>query len=137
MDQNEKQEKRREGLRRLGAQRRRASELRRRVVVTSLAAFALLWAVVFAQMATGNDPVLGEGSKALTGSTARATRAKGVARAKEARVATAQARAQARRASREANADAEIEAAEAEAQAIEAEEAFAAEEPEPVITSQS
>jgi hypothetical protein len=58
MDQYERQEKKRAAMRRLRAQRRRAGELRRRVVATALVAFALLWAVVFAQMATGNDPVL-------------------------------------------------------------------------------
>ncbi len=44
--------------------RRRATQLRERVVVTAIAAFVLLWTVVFAQMATGNDPVLGAGKAA-------------------------------------------------------------------------
>lgn len=49
----------REARRRLQAQRRRAGELRARAVVISVVAFALLWGVVFMQMATGHDPVLG------------------------------------------------------------------------------
>jgi cytoskeletal protein RodZ len=60
MNPIEKQERKREARRRLGAQRRRVGELRGRVVAISLVVFALLWGVVFAQMATGNDPVLSE-----------------------------------------------------------------------------
>jgi GT2 family glycosyltransferase len=58
MDPIEKQERKREAFRRLRAQRHRAGELRGRVVTISLIGFVLLWGVVFAQMATGNDPVL-------------------------------------------------------------------------------
>jgi cytoskeletal protein RodZ len=58
MNPIEKQERKREARRRLGAQRRRVGELRGRVVAISFVAFALLWGVIFAQMATGNDPVL-------------------------------------------------------------------------------
>ncbi len=58
MNAFEKDERRRLAQDRLLGQRRRANQLRVRVVVCSLAAFALLWGVVFAQMATGNDPVL-------------------------------------------------------------------------------
>jgi hypothetical protein len=64
MDQIEKQERKREARRRLRAQRRRAGELRGRVVAVSLIAFVGLWGVVFVQMATGNDPVLGSGRPA-------------------------------------------------------------------------
>jgi hypothetical protein len=60
MDSFEKQERIREARRRLIAQRNRAGRLRGRVIAASLICFALLWGVVFAQMATGNDPVLGE-----------------------------------------------------------------------------
>ncbi len=60
MDPIEKQERKREARRRLRAQRRRAGQLRGRVVAISLICFALLWGVVFVQMATGNDPVLGD-----------------------------------------------------------------------------
>ncbi|MGV1049774.1 MAG: hypothetical protein ACOYD4_14770 [Solirubrobacterales bacterium] len=62
MDEFEKHQRKQEAWRRLRAQRRRAGELRGRVVVLSLLGFALLWAVVFVQMETGNDPVLGDGS---------------------------------------------------------------------------
>lgn len=59
-------ERRRHAWRRLRDQRRRAGELRVRVIAISLIAFVLLWGVVFAQMATGNDPVLGNGKKAVS-----------------------------------------------------------------------
>jgi len=62
MDNFEKQERMREARRRRIAQRNRAGRLRGRVVAISLVCFALLWSVVFVQMATGNDPVLGEKS---------------------------------------------------------------------------
>jgi hypothetical protein len=42
-------------------------------VATALVAFALLWAAVFVQMATGNDPVLG--SRATHGAVAAAAEA--------------------------------------------------------------
>lgn len=58
MDPIEKLERKREAERRLLAQRRRASLLRTRVVAIALIGFVLFWAAVFAQMATGNDPVL-------------------------------------------------------------------------------
>jgi hypothetical protein len=73
MDPFEKMERKREAQRRLRAQRQRAGRLRGRVVATSLIAFVLLWAVVFAQMATGNDPVLG-GSVSLSASSKTATK---------------------------------------------------------------
>jgi cytoskeletal protein RodZ len=66
MDGFEKRERIREAQRRLIAQRNRAGRLRGRVVAASLICFALLWGVVFAQMATGNDPVLGEKSAAAS-----------------------------------------------------------------------
>jgi hypothetical protein len=59
----EKTERRQEAQRRLRAQRQRAGQLRSRAVAISLIAFVLLWGVVFAQMAAGNDPVLGAGPK--------------------------------------------------------------------------
>jgi hypothetical protein len=55
----------REAQRRLAARRRRVGILRSRVIAVSLLCFALLWAVVFVQMATGNDPVLGAGRRAV------------------------------------------------------------------------
>jgi hypothetical protein len=62
----EKMERKREAQRRLRAQRQRTGQLRSRVVATSLIAFVLLWGVVFAQMATGNDPVLGASATAIS-----------------------------------------------------------------------
>jgi ketosteroid isomerase-like protein len=55
---------RRHGQRKLDAMRRRKGQLRRRVIATAIVGFALLWAVVFVQMATGNDPALGTGTVA-------------------------------------------------------------------------
>jgi hypothetical protein len=71
MDPIEKRELKRQAWLRLGAQRRRAGQLRGRVVALSLICFATLWGIVFAQMATGNDPVLsGKEKAAVTHATA-------------------------------------------------------------------
>jgi hypothetical protein len=64
MDPTDKRELKRLAWRRLAAQRRRAGLLRGRVVAISLICFALLWGIVFVQMATGNDPVLSAKEKA-------------------------------------------------------------------------
>jgi len=61
----------REARRRLADRRRRVGILRSRVIAVSLLCFALLWAVVFVQMATGNDPVLGAGRRAVGEKTAQ------------------------------------------------------------------
>jgi hypothetical protein len=61
----------RDAQRRLAARRRRVGILRSRVIAVSLLCFALLWAVVFVQMATGNDPVLGAGRRAVGEKAAR------------------------------------------------------------------
>jgi len=66
MDPIKKRELKRQAWMRLAAQRRRAGQLRGRVVAISLICFALLWGVVFSQMATGNDPVLAGKEKAAT-----------------------------------------------------------------------
>jgi hypothetical protein len=63
IDPAERQMRKREARRRLMDQRRRVGALRSRAIATSLICFALLWAVVFVQMATGNDPVLGGGRR--------------------------------------------------------------------------
>ncbi|HSS31833.1 MAG TPA: hypothetical protein VLL27_00960 [Solirubrobacterales bacterium] len=122
MDSFEKHERMQDARRRLRAQRQRAGQLRGRVVAISLIGFVLLWGVVFAQMATGNDPVLGDRSAIVaTSPAAKKHSAKG---ARELPVEPSQT------ATEES---AELEAAEieaAQAQAIEA-------EPEPVTTSQS
>jgi predicted metalloprotease len=65
MDPIEKRELKRKAWLLLAAQRRRAGMLRGRVVVISLICFVVLWGVVFAQMATGNDPVLGSKNNAV------------------------------------------------------------------------
>ena len=64
MDPLEKIERKRQARHRIRAQRERAARLRTRVVAISLICFALLWGIVFAQMATGNDPVLGSSKPA-------------------------------------------------------------------------
>jgi hypothetical protein len=69
MDPIEKRELKRQAWMRLAAQKRRAGLLRGRVVALSLICFALLWGVVFVQMATGNDPVLSAKEKTATGRT--------------------------------------------------------------------
>jgi hypothetical protein len=66
MDPIKKRELKRQAWMRLSAQRRRAGQLRGRVVAISLICFALLWGAVFAQMATGNDPVLAGKEKSAT-----------------------------------------------------------------------
>lgn len=45
------------------------------MVVVSVIAFVLLWGIVFAQMATGNDPVLGNGRKTQPAPRSRAASA--------------------------------------------------------------
>jgi hypothetical protein len=65
MDPFEKAERKRQAQRRLRAQREQVGRLKARVVAISLVCFALLWGVVFIQMATGNDPVLGHPSSAV------------------------------------------------------------------------
>jgi hypothetical protein len=66
MDPIKKRELKRQAWMRLATQRRRAGQLRGRVVAISLICFVVLWGVVFAQMATGNDPVLAGKEKATT-----------------------------------------------------------------------
>lgn len=82
MDPIERHERKRQAWQRLRAQKRRAGQLRGRVVAISLIGFALLWATVFVQMATGNDPVLGNKSSKVASS----QEAKGSARQSEAEV---------------------------------------------------
>ncbi|MDX6603338.1 MAG: hypothetical protein QOF13_2540 [Solirubrobacterales bacterium] len=108
MDPFEKTERKREARHRIRAQRERAGRLKARAVAISLICFALLWGVVFVEMATGNDPVLGDSSSTVAkGSSARNLRA------------------------------AKAAPAEAEAEAEAVEEEFIEEEPAPVTTSQS
>jgi hypothetical protein len=46
------------------ARRRRVATIRSRTIRGSLALFAILWAIVFVQLASGNDPVLSRNSHA-------------------------------------------------------------------------
>jgi hypothetical protein len=116
VDAIEKHERKRQALQRLRAQRRRAGQLRGRVVAISLTGFALLWATVFVQMATGNDPVLGGKSTKVASSQP----AKSSARQSEAETVEPE--------------PVEPEPVEAE---VEGEAAEAEPEPAPVTTSQS
>lgn len=52
------------------SRRRRVATIRSRTIRGSLALFAILWAVVFVQLASGNDPVLSQKAKAEKRSTA-------------------------------------------------------------------
>jgi non-ribosomal peptide synthetase component E (peptide arylation enzyme) len=125
MDPIEKRELKRRAWAKLAAQKRRAGLLRGRVVIASLICFALLWGVVFAQMATGNDPVLSAKSK--TGATRPIRRAKKELETTETReVDSRRGRKQ-----EEGASSSRIEAEAAEIAEIEAAEA------EPLVTSQS
>ena len=124
MDPIERHERKRQAWQRLRAQKRRAGQLRGRVVAISLIGFALLWATVFVQMATGNDPVLGSKSSKVASSQP----AKSSARQSEAEAVEPE------------PVEAELEAVETEIAEQEAAEIAAAEaepEPAPVTTSQS
>ncbi|HET9185553.1 MAG TPA: hypothetical protein VFN82_05360 [Solirubrobacterales bacterium] len=154
MDSFEKHALKQEARRRLRAQRQRAGQLRARVVTVALIGFVLLWGVIFAQMATGHDPVLGDKAKVATVSSAGK---KHLAEAIEPPVEAAETDAEEDDAAEQSASEAiettdpeelEQEAAEreaAEASALEAAEAEAAEaeaeaaeaEPAPVTTSQS
>jgi non-ribosomal peptide synthetase component E (peptide arylation enzyme) len=141
MDPIEKRELKRRAWARLAAQKRRAGLLRGRVVIASLICFALLWGIVFAQMVTGNDPVLSAKSKTVA--TRPITRAKKEVETTETReVDPRRGRKQEQAASTSEAEAVEAEAAEAEAaeaaeiEALEIAEIEAA-EAEPLVTSQS
>lgn len=161
MDPIQKRELKRKAWMRLAAQRRRAGLLRGRVVAVSLICFVVLWGVVFAQMATGNDPVLSPKEKAAASRTAanpsrqpetthrrelEAERAAAKKAAREAAAAEVEFEAEGEFEENEAGAEeaelaqieaAEIEAAEiAEIEAAEIAEIEAA-EAETLVTSQS
>jgi hypothetical protein len=94
MDNHEQQWRKRMAQQRQVAQRNRAGRLRGRVIATSLICFALLWGAVFVQMATGNDPVLGEktAAKQRPATPRHRARAEATSRANESEVETAPAR---------------------------------------------
>jgi non-ribosomal peptide synthetase component E (peptide arylation enzyme) len=133
MDPIEKRELKRRAWAKLAAQKRRAGLLRGRVVVTSLICFVLLWGIVFAQMATGNDPVLSAKSKTVAARTVKRAR-KEIETTEKREVEPRRGRKQEEGASSSGE---EAEAAEiAELEAAEAAEIEAA-EAEPLVTSQS
>lgn len=61
-------DRRRAARLRLRARRHREGQLRRTAIVLSVGVFALFWAVVFAQMVSGHDPVLGAGPRVASAS---------------------------------------------------------------------
>jgi hypothetical protein len=128
MDPPEKIERKRQARHRARAQRERAGRLKTRVVAISLICFALLWGVVFVQMATGNDPVLGDPSSTVAKESSGRSRHSAKAAPVEAGTGSD---------SEEFGAS-ESEGLEEEALAEEpVEEEFVEEEPTPVTTSQS
>jgi hypothetical protein len=140
MDPIERMERRREAQRRIRLQREKAGELRGRVVAISLICFAALWGIVFVQMVTGNDPVLGDSSSTAVASQ-RAGRHRRAAKANavEADVGTDSERASdGASASGEAAETSALEEPETEVVEPEpVEEGLIEAEPEPVTTSQS
>jgi cytoskeletal protein RodZ len=140
MDPFEKIERKRQARHRIRAQRERAGRLKTRVVAISLICFALLWGVVFVQMATGNDPVLGDSSStAIKGSSGHNHHAAKAAPA-EAGASTDSEEFGApepEELEEEAFAEGQVEEEPVEAEAEAVEEEFMEEEPAPVTTSQS
>ena len=134
MDPIERHERKRQAWQRLRAQKRRAGQLRGRVVAISLIGFALLWATVFVQMATGNDPVLGSKSSKVASSQP----AKSSARHREGEsVQPEPVESEPEPVEVEAEELEVLEAEIAEREAAEIEAAEAEPEPAPVTTSQS
>jgi hypothetical protein len=138
MDPFEMEERKREARRRLRAQREKAGELRGRVVAISLLCFALLWGIVFVQMATGHDPVLGDTSSTVAQRNVGADRHPARASVAEAGASTDS--------EEPSSGEEELETSEAETvepvepveeEFIEAEPEFVEPEPAPVTTSQS
>jgi hypothetical protein len=131
----QKRELKRQAWMRLAAQRHRAGMLRGRVVALSLICFVILWGVVFAQMATGNDPVLSGKEKAVaTRAAASPRREIETTDPREVESGRAIRKAKAQEEPVEAEPEIEEEFAEAEA---EPEEEFVETEAEPLVTSQS
>lgn len=119
MDSIDERGRTRDARRRLRAQRERAGQLRGRVVAISLIGFVLLWGVVFVQMATGNDPVLGDSSSRVATSSRNGTRGRSQSKPKATPTET------------------EVEPAFVEPEPAELEVVEPEPEPAPVITSQS
>jgi hypothetical protein len=115
------------------------------VVVLSLVCFAVLWGVVFVQMATGNDPVL-SGKEAATATTRTASAARREVETTDPRELEPERHTDSKSQPRgEAAAEAELEEeaefvepeAEEEFVEVEAEPEFEEVEAEPLVTSQS
>lgn len=140
-DQLRKSELRHQARIRLGAQRERVRMLRRRAIAASVLAFVLLWAVVFTQMVSGNDPVLSAKTtkpKLKTVASAPPQRDHETSEANETSATSETSEIEAMEAEATELEAAEIEAAELEVAEVEALEAEAAEiEPEAVTTSPS
>jgi hypothetical protein len=132
MDDFEKIERKQQARHRLRAQRARAGRLRSRVVAISLICFALLWGVVFVQMATGNDPVLGDASSTVAKGSSGRNRHAAKAAPAESGASTGSEEFGATEPEEEAFAE---EPVEVEAEPVK--EEFIEEEPAPVTTSQS
>jgi hypothetical protein len=59
MDELRRLEARQLARAKVRSKRRRTSVIRRRTARASLGLFAILWAIIFGRLATGNDPALG------------------------------------------------------------------------------
>jgi outer membrane biosynthesis protein TonB len=115
------------------AKRRRAHSIRRRTIRGSLALFAVVWAVVFVQLLSGNDPALSRIPQARHRAAEKARPAREPEPATE---AEAEAALEAERAPEEES----VEEPEVEEVPVEAEpevEAAPEPEPEPIVTSAS
>jgi cytoskeletal protein RodZ len=62
---------------RLRAYRRRLWRIRKRLIVTAIVLFAVLWSVIFVQLVSGHDPALAKKSAAATSSTSSAATSSG------------------------------------------------------------
>ncbi|HEY5053114.1 MAG TPA: hypothetical protein VII45_06855 [Solirubrobacterales bacterium] len=140
MDPFEKIERKQQARHRIRAQRERAGRLKTRVVAISLICFALLWGVVFVQMATGNDPVLGDSSSTVAKGSGGRNRHTAQAAPVEAGASTDSEEPGATEPEElegEAFVEEPAEEEPVEAEAEPVEEEFIEEEPAPVTTSQS
>jgi hypothetical protein len=133
MDHLEKSERKRQARHRVRAQRERAGRLKTRAVAISLICFAVLWGVVLVQMATGNDPVLGDSSSTV----AKGSRGRSRHSARAPAEAGASTDSEEFGATEDPVAEEPVEEEPVEAEAEPVEEEFIEEEPAPVTTSQS
>jgi len=137
MDDFEKIERKQQARHRIRAQRERAGRLRNRVVAISLICFALLWGVVFVQMATGNDPVLGDSSSTVAKGSGERDRHTARVEAGASTDSEESGATEPEELEEEAFAEEPVEEKPVEVEAEPVEEEFIEEEPAPVTTSQS